>query len=143
RCIRRSGAVVIRSRRARPTRRVPRRSSRKPTANVAPPTHRGATRQRSPTSTRRIVARRIFRGFSRSAVTGPLSTVILAAGEGTRMKSSRPKVLHHLAGRPLVEHAVRAAWGLEPDQLVVVVGHGRTAVTEHLTRLSDTLGTSI
>ena len=40
---------------------------------------------------------------------GPVSTVVLAAGEGTRMRSSTPKVLHRIAGRSLVEHAVRAA----------------------------------
>ena len=39
----------------------------------------------------------------------PVSTVVLAAGEGTRMRSATPKVLHRIAGRPLVEHAVRAA----------------------------------
>lgn len=76
-------------------------------------------------------------------MTGPLSTVILAAGEGTRMRSSLPKVLHPIAGRPLVEHAVRAAAGLDPDQLVVVVGHGRDAVTDHLLRLEKTLARPI
>jgi bifunctional UDP-N-acetylglucosamine pyrophosphorylase/glucosamine-1-phosphate N-acetyltransferase len=65
-----------------------------------------------------------------------LSTVVLAAGEGTRMRSATPKVLHPIAGRPLVEHAVRAAAGLSPDHLVVVVGHGRAAVTEHLDGLT-------
>src|SRR3954466_14398421 len=59
-----------------------------------------------------------------------LSTVVLAAGEGTRMRSATPKVLHPIAGRPLVEHAVRAAAGLSPDHLVVVVGHGRAGVPE-------------
>ncbi|MEY7973025.1 bifunctional UDP-N-acetylglucosamine diphosphorylase/glucosamine-1-phosphate N-acetyltransferase GlmU [Saccharomonospora xinjiangensis] len=73
-------------------------------------------------------------------MTGPLSTVILAAGEGTRMRSSLPKVLHPIAGRPLVEHAVRAAAGLDPDRLVVVVGHGRQAVVEHLAGLETALG---
>src|SRR5882724_5318614 len=68
-----------------------------------------------------------------------LSTVVLAAGEGTRMRSATPKVLHPIAGRPLVEHAVRAAAGLEPDHLVVVVGHGRAAVTEHLDGLTMVL----
>jgi bifunctional UDP-N-acetylglucosamine pyrophosphorylase/glucosamine-1-phosphate N-acetyltransferase len=76
-------------------------------------------------------------------VTGPLSTVILAAGEGTRMRSSLPKVLHPIAGRPLIEHAVRAAAGLEPDELVVVVGHGREAVGEHLRHLDTVLGRSV
>ncbi|CAM4157385.1 bifunctional UDP-N-acetylglucosamine diphosphorylase/glucosamine-1-phosphate N-acetyltransferase GlmU [Kibdelosporangium persicum] len=68
-----------------------------------------------------------------------LSTVVLAAGEGTRMRSSTPKVLHPIAGRPLVEHAVRAVAGLDPDHLVVVVGHGRAAVTEHLEGLTNAL----
>ncbi|ASR38048.1 UDP-N-acetylglucosamine diphosphorylase/glucosamine-1-phosphate N-acetyltransferase [Prauserella marina] len=73
-------------------------------------------------------------------MSGPLSTVILAAGEGTRMRSHTPKVLHPVAGRPLVEHAVRAAAGLSPERLVVVVGHGRDAVGDHLGALSTTLG---
>ena len=70
---------------------------------------------------------------------GPLSTLILAAGEGTRMRSKLPKVLHPIAGRPLVEHAVRAAAGLDPVNLVVVVGHGREAVAEHLSRLGKAI----
>jgi bifunctional UDP-N-acetylglucosamine pyrophosphorylase/glucosamine-1-phosphate N-acetyltransferase len=73
-------------------------------------------------------------------VTGPLSTLILAAGEGTRMRSATPKVLHPIAGRPLVEHAVRAAAGLDPENLVVVVGHGRDAVREHLDKVGKALG---
>ena len=73
-------------------------------------------------------------------MTGRLSTLILAAGEGTRMRSSTPKVLHPIAGRPLVEHAVRAAAGLAPESLVVVVGHGRDAVREHLDTVGKTLG---
>ncbi|ALG06509.1 bifunctional UDP-N-acetylglucosamine diphosphorylase/glucosamine-1-phosphate N-acetyltransferase GlmU [Kibdelosporangium phytohabitans] len=68
-----------------------------------------------------------------------LSTVVLAAGEGTRMRSSTPKVLHPIAGRPLVEHATRAVAGLDPEHLVVVVGHGREAVTEHLEGLTTAL----
>lgn len=78
-----------------------------------------------------------------NTVTGLLSTVVLAAGEGTRMRSATPKVLHPIAGRPLVEHAVRAAAGLDPDHLVVVVGHGRDAVTGHLARLSGEIGRPI
>ncbi|KAA9157094.1 bifunctional UDP-N-acetylglucosamine diphosphorylase/glucosamine-1-phosphate N-acetyltransferase GlmU [Amycolatopsis acidicola] len=72
-------------------------------------------------------------------MTGPLTTLVLAAGEGTRMRSATPKVLHPIAGRPLVEHAVRAAAGLKPDNLVVVVGHGREAVTAHLEHVGDAL----
>ncbi|MFS8102066.1 bifunctional UDP-N-acetylglucosamine diphosphorylase/glucosamine-1-phosphate N-acetyltransferase GlmU [Lentzea alba] len=74
---------------------------------------------------------------------GPVSTVVLAAGEGTRMRSSTPKVLHRIAGRSLVEHAVRAAAGTDPDHLAVVVGHGREAVTEHLEGLAETLGRKV
>ncbi|SHG56567.1 bifunctional UDP-N-acetylglucosamine diphosphorylase/glucosamine-1-phosphate N-acetyltransferase GlmU [Streptoalloteichus hindustanus] len=71
---------------------------------------------------------------------GPVTAVVLAAGEGTRMRSATPKVLHPVAGRPLVEHAVRAAAGIDPAHLVVVVGHGRDAVGEHLTGLATRLG---
>ena len=76
-------------------------------------------------------------------MTGPLSTLILAAGEGTRMRSSTPKVLHPIAGRPLVEHAVRAAAGLDPDHLVVVIGHGREAVGTQLAAVGETLGREV
>src|SRR5205823_4901589 len=62
-----------------------------------------------------------------------------AAGEGTRMRSSIPKVLHRIAGRTLIGHAVRAADGMRPDHLVVVVGHGRKAVAEHLDELAADL----
>ena len=72
---------------------------------------------------------------------GSLTTaIVLAAGEGTRMHSAIPKVLHPMAGRPLVEHAVRAAAGLAPEHLVVVIGHGRDAVHAHLRTLATTLG---
>jgi bifunctional UDP-N-acetylglucosamine pyrophosphorylase/glucosamine-1-phosphate N-acetyltransferase len=74
---------------------------------------------------------------------GPVSTIILAAGEGTRMRSAIPKVLHRIAGRTLVDHAVRAVAGVEPDHLVVVVGHGREQVTEHLTEVTKTTGVPI
>lgn len=53
----------------------------------------------------------------------PLSIVILAAGQGTRMKSSRPKVLHHLAGKPLLQHVIDTSRELEPAQIIIVVGH--------------------
>ena len=66
----------------------------------------------------------------------PAAVVVLAAGEGTRMKSSTPKVLHAVGGRSLVHHAVAAAEGLDPQHLVVVVGHGRDAVTAHLAEVA-------
>ncbi len=76
-------------------------------------------------------------------MTGPLSTLILAAGEGTRMRSSIPKVLHPIAGRPLVEHAVRAAAGLDPEHLVVVIGHGRDSVGAQLAKVGEALGREV
>jgi len=54
----------------------------------------------------------------------PLSVVILAAGQGTRMMSSRPKVIHELAGKPLLQHVVASGRELQPDQVIVVIGHG-------------------
>lgn len=57
-----------------------------------------------------------------------LSIVILAAGKGTRMKSSTTKVMHKLAGRPLVEHVIDTAQGLEPRNLTVVTGNGADQV---------------
>ncbi|HEX4703661.1 MAG TPA: bifunctional UDP-N-acetylglucosamine diphosphorylase/glucosamine-1-phosphate N-acetyltransferase GlmU, partial [Pseudonocardiaceae bacterium] len=51
-----------------------------------------------------------------------------------------PKVLHRIAGRTLVDHAVRAVAGIDPDHLVVVVGHGRDQVTEHLVEVTKNVG---
>jgi len=60
-----------------------------------------------------------------NAATFPtLDVVILAAGKGTRMRSSLPKVLHRLAGVPLVGHVIRTARGLGPHAIHVVYGHG-------------------
>jgi bifunctional UDP-N-acetylglucosamine pyrophosphorylase / glucosamine-1-phosphate N-acetyltransferase len=58
----------------------------------------------------------------------PLAVVVLAAGQGTRMRSSRPKVLHELAGLPMVAHVLVAAQALRPARLAVVVRHERDAV---------------
>ncbi|MFP4155373.1 MAG: bifunctional UDP-N-acetylglucosamine diphosphorylase/glucosamine-1-phosphate N-acetyltransferase GlmU [Halothiobacillaceae bacterium] len=52
-----------------------------------------------------------------------LKVVILAAGRGTRMRSARPKVLHPLAGRPLLAHVIETARALSPAQIRVVIGH--------------------
>jgi bifunctional UDP-N-acetylglucosamine pyrophosphorylase/glucosamine-1-phosphate N-acetyltransferase len=60
----------------------------------------------------------------------PLSVVILAAGKGTRMASSQPKVLHPLAGRPLLAHVLAAAREVDAGRIVVVYGHGGQAVPE-------------
>jgi bifunctional UDP-N-acetylglucosamine pyrophosphorylase/glucosamine-1-phosphate N-acetyltransferase len=51
-----------------------------------------------------------------------LAVIVLAAGQGTRMKSRRAKVLHELCGRPMLEHVLLTAEALEPERLVVVVG---------------------
>jgi bifunctional UDP-N-acetylglucosamine pyrophosphorylase/glucosamine-1-phosphate N-acetyltransferase len=61
-----------------------------------------------------------------------LTAIILAAGQGTRMKSTRPKVLHELCGRPMVDYAIDAALAAGSDDVVVVVGHGRDEMTTHL-----------
>jgi bifunctional UDP-N-acetylglucosamine pyrophosphorylase/glucosamine-1-phosphate N-acetyltransferase len=53
-----------------------------------------------------------------------LSIVILAAGQGKRMKSARPKVLHPIAGQPMLAHVIAAARKLAPGQIAVVIGHG-------------------
>ncbi len=58
----------------------------------------------------------------------------MAAGQGTRMKSVKPKVLHEVLGMPLVGHVLRATTDLNPDNTVVVVGHGRTEVSEYLNK---------
>ncbi|MCP4331113.1 MAG: UDP-N-acetylglucosamine diphosphorylase/glucosamine-1-phosphate N-acetyltransferase [Gammaproteobacteria bacterium] len=58
----------------------------------------------------------------------PLTVVILAAGQGTRMKSSRPKVIHQLAGKPILHHVVETSRALHPDQVIVVIGHGAEQV---------------
>ncbi|MFI9270650.1 bifunctional UDP-N-acetylglucosamine diphosphorylase/glucosamine-1-phosphate N-acetyltransferase GlmU [Kitasatospora sp. NPDC052896] len=63
----------------------------------------------------------------------PVAVIVLAAGEGSRMKSTTlPKVLHPICGRSLVGHVVAAAEELAPQQLVVVIGHLRELVAEHL-----------
>ena len=57
-----------------------------------------------------------------------LDVVILAAGQGTRMKSALPKVLHPLAGKPLLQHVIDAALALRPEGLHIVIGHGAERV---------------
>jgi bifunctional UDP-N-acetylglucosamine pyrophosphorylase/glucosamine-1-phosphate N-acetyltransferase len=56
--------------------------------------------------------------------------VVLAAGQGTRMKSKLPKVLHPLAGRPLVEHVLQTANTVSPASVTLIVGHGADKVRE-------------
>lgn len=66
-------------------------------------------------------------------VSRPTCVVVLAAGEGTRMRSSRPKPLHHLCGRPMVLYVLDAVTQEEVRAMVVVVGHGATWVEKSLT----------
>jgi bifunctional UDP-N-acetylglucosamine pyrophosphorylase / glucosamine-1-phosphate N-acetyltransferase len=61
-----------------------------------------------------------------------LDVVILAAGQGTRMRSTLPKVLHRLAGKPMVRHVIDTARGLAAERTHVVVGHGAEKVREAL-----------
>lgn len=59
------------------------------------------------------------------------TVIILAAGQGTRMKSATPKVLHEMCGRSLLGHAIAAARGLAPERIVAVVRHERDKVAAH------------
>jgi bifunctional UDP-N-acetylglucosamine pyrophosphorylase/glucosamine-1-phosphate N-acetyltransferase len=62
--------------------------------------------------------------------------VVLAAGEGKRMRSAVPKVLHRIGGRSLLGHALTAAASLAPQELVVVVRHQRDQVADHVTQIA-------
>ena len=64
--------------------------------------------------------------------------IVLAAGEGTRMKSTTPKVLHSIAGRSLLGHVLVAVEAVAPAEIRVVVGAGRELVIEHLATISPT-----
>jgi len=63
-----------------------------------------------------------------------LNIVIMAAGKGTRMRSSLPKVLHRLAGRPLLQHVLDSAATLAPDRTLVITGHGAEQVEALVSR---------
>lgn len=64
-----------------------------------------------------------------------LAVIVLAAGEGTRMKSATPKVLHPIAGIPLVGHVLATAGRLEPAHVIAVVRHARDAVAAVISEL--------
>ena len=70
----------------------------------------------------------------------PVAVIVLAAGEGTRMRSRTPKVLHAVCGRSCSGTRWRPRRGLGPQHLVVVVGHGREQVGAHLARSPRTCG---
>lgn len=65
-----------------------------------------------------------------------LIIVIVAAGEGTRMRSERPKVLHQLAGKTLLQHVHETAIALAPARVMVVYGHGGELAKEQLSHLN-------
>ena len=66
-----------------------------------------------------------------------MNVVILAAGMGKRMQSALPKVLHPLAGKPLLQHVIDTARLLRPSKLCVIYGHGGAAVPEMVARLAQ------
>src|SRR6478752_4250659 len=59
-----------------------------------------------------------------------LSAIILAAGKSTRMKSKKPKVLHEMCGRPMLEYVLRACYETGVERVMVVVGHGKDEVIQ-------------
>lgn len=72
-----------------------------------------------------------------------MNVVILAAGMGKRMQSALPKVLHPLAGKPLLRHVIDTARSLSPKKLCVIYGHGGAAVPEMVASLAQETGFNI
>ena len=72
-----------------------------------------------------------------------MNVVILAAGMGKRMQSALPKVLHPLAGKPLLRHVIDTARSLSPKKLCVIYGHGGAAVPEMVSALAQETGMTI
>ncbi len=70
--------------------------------------------------------------MSETTAPRPSAVIVLAAGQGTRMKSTTPKVMHRIGGRSLVGHALHAAASLDPEHLVAVVRHERDRVAAHI-----------
>src|SRR5438105_4396282 len=60
-----------------------------------------------------------------------LTALILAAGKSTRMKSRRPKALHEICGRPMLEYVLRACYGAGCDRILMVVGHGKDEIIDY------------
>lgn len=65
----------------------------------------------------------------------PVALIVLAAGQGSRMQSDLPKVLHRLGGVPLVGHALAAGRSLDPEEVIVIAGHGADLVKKALAKL--------
>ena len=72
-----------------------------------------------------------------------LEVVILAAGKGSRMNSSEPKVMHELGGSPLLEHVLLTAESLPCDKIHIVLGHGSEKVQEYLSQRKASIRTNI
>ena len=68
-----------------------------------------------------------------------VSLIVLAAGQGTRMNSDLPKVLHRLGAAPMLHHALRAGQSLEPERVVVVAGHGAEQVRRAAHAFDETI----
>ena len=71
------------------------------------------------------------------------AVIVLAAGGGTRMKSAKSKLLHELAGHPLLSYALAAATQIQPQEIVVVVGHQRDQVQAHLAEIAPHVRTAV
>src|SRR4051812_13969658 len=71
---------------------------------------------------------------------GQLAALILAAGQGTRMESSIPKVLHHVGGRPMLYYILRIANALKPGAIGVVVGHEADEVKAQTLQMAKSVG---
>ncbi len=67
----------------------------------------------------------------------PIAAIILAAGKGTRMNSSLHKVLHQVAGRPMIEHLLASVQALQPQKLVTIVGESREQLAKQLKNRVD------
>lgn len=74
---------------------------------------------------------------------GEAAVIVLAAGAGTRMRSTTPKVLHTLAGRSMISHALHSIAAVEPRHLVVVVGSDREPVSAAVMALAEELGRDV
>lgn len=79
----------------------------------------------------------------RAEIDGVAAVIVLAAGGGTRMKSTKSKLLHEVAGRPMLSWAIGAARRLNPEHLVVVVGHRREQVEAHLAEDAPDVTTAV
>jgi bifunctional UDP-N-acetylglucosamine pyrophosphorylase/glucosamine-1-phosphate N-acetyltransferase len=84
------------------------------------------------------IAAFVYNPLSQKANMSPLNVVILAAGKGTRMYSEKPKVLHALAGKPLLQHVLDCATELKPQKICVVYGHGGEAVPKAMQQYAAT-----